>query len=241
MGRSQQAGTAGIMTVVVQVSPYADGPAGVHGVLGQAATALGELAGLHGLQVRTVADVAELSPEDLGRGVLALFTIGETPFDPAQRSAVEAGWRAGRLRVLGVHSATDACHGWPAYGELLGARFDGHPWTQSFEIDVVDPDHPATAHLGARWEWHDEVYLFRELDPDARVLLAVADGSLDLSVPGGRRPLHGWPLAWCRQDGAARTFYTALGHFPAAWESPAFLRHLDGGLSWLLEGSVRGA
>ena len=102
-------------------------------------------------------------------------------------------------------------------------------------------DHPATAHLGAHWEWHDEVYLFRELDPGARVLLAVADGSLDLSVPGGRRPAHGWPLAWCRQDGTARTFYTALGHFPAAWESPAFLRHLDGGLSWLLEGSVRGA
>ena len=31
---------------------------------------------------------------------------------------------------------------------MLGARFDGHPWTQDFAIDVVDGDHPATVHLG---------------------------------------------------------------------------------------------
>lgn len=228
------------MLVVTQVSPYADGPAGVHGVLGQAVTALGELAALHGLRARTVLDVSELSTDDLYEGVLALFTIGETPFEAAQRSVIEDGWRAGRLPVLGVHSATDACYGWPAYGELLGARFDGHPWTQPFEIEVVDPTHPSTAHLGDRWAWHDEIYLFRDLRPDTRVLLRVADGSLDVSVPGGRRPDHGWPLAWCRQKGAARTFYSALGHFPSAWESPAFLRHLDGGLTWLLATGASG-
>ena len=32
-----------------------------------------------------------------------------------------------------------------------------------------------------------------------------------------------------------RTFYTALGHFPGAWETPAYLRHLAGGLAWLEE------
>lgn len=232
---SPEAGSPGTMLVVTQVAPYADGPAGVHGVLGQAATALAELASLHGLHARPVDDVRELAPNELARGVLALFTIGETPFDEGQRSTIEAAWRAGDLRVLGVHSATDASHGWPAYGELLGARFDGHPWTQTFEIEVVDRRHPATAHLGRRWSWHDEVYLFGEFRPDVRVLLAAADGGLDLSVPGGRRPDHGWPLAWCRAVGPARTFYTALGHFPAAWENPTFLRHLDGGLSWLLE------
>ena len=63
-------------------------------------------------------------------------------------------WRNGGLRILGVHSATDANHGWPEYGSMLGARFDGHPWTQDFVIDVVDADHPATAHLGApQWQW----------------------------------------------------------------------------------------
>jgi hypothetical protein len=29
-------------------------------------------------------------------------------------------------------------------------------------------------------------------------------------------------------------FSTSLGHFPGAWESPAYLRHLAGGLAWSL-------
>lgn len=224
------------MLVVTQVAPYVDGPAGVHGVLGQAATALAELATMTDLEPVPVADVADLSPAQLSRGgVLALFTIGETPFGPAQRQAIEASWRAGHLRVLGVHSATDACHGWPGYGALLGARFDGHPWTQAFEIEVVDADHPATTHLGPTWAWHDEVYLFRDLRPDARVLLRLADRQVDLSAPGARTPDCGFPLAWCHTEDRGRSFYTALGHFPGAWETPAYLRHLAGGLAWLLE------
>jgi len=224
------------MWIVTQVAPYADGPAGVHGVLGQATTALRQLAESAGLAPVVVDDVRDLSPLQLAAsGVLALFTIGETPFSPAQRDASFDSWRAGRLGVLGVHSATDACHTWPAYGSMIGARFDGHPWTQSFTIDVVDPAHPATAHLGATWEWRDEVYLFRSLQPDARVLLRLAEGQVDLSVPGGRVPDCGFPLAWCQGQGqeSGRTFYSALGHFPGAWESPAYLRHLAGGLAWL--------
>jgi hypothetical protein len=224
------------MLIVTQVAPYTDGPAGVHGVLRQATTALVELAELAGLSTVVVDDVRNLSPLHLSSpGVLALFTIGETPFTGAQRAAVVDSWHAGRLRVLGVHSATDACHGWPEYGSLIGARFDGHPWTQPFAIDVVDAQHPATAHLGPTWEWHDEIYLFRSLHPRARVLLQLAEGQVDLSVPGGRVPESGFPLAWCHGDENGRTFYTALGHFPQAWESTVYLRHLAGGLAWLQE------
>jgi uncharacterized protein len=224
------------MLIVTQVAPYADGPAGVHGVLGQATTALRELAEFAGLSPVVVDDVRDLSPDQLdSRAVLALFTIGETPFTNDQRAALVGSWRAGRLGVLGVHSATDACHTWPEYGSVLGARFDGHPWTQSFTVDVVEPSHPATAHLGTSWPWRDEIYLFRDLRPDARVLLRLADDQVDLGVPGGRVPDCGFPLAWCHQEEAGRTFYTALGHFPGAWESPAYLRHLAGGLAWLEE------
>jgi type 1 glutamine amidotransferase len=222
------------MLIVTQVSPYADGPAGVHGVLGQATTALGQLAEIAGLTPVVVDDVRDLSPHQLGaRGVLALFTIGETPFSPAQQTALLDSWRAGQLGVLGVHSATDACHTWPEYGPMIGARFDGHPWTQTFDIEVVEPDHPATAHLGRSWSWRDEIYLFRSLRPDAQVLLRLAADQVDLTVPGGRVPECGFPLAWCHKEQKGRTFYSALGHFPGAWESPAYLRHLSGGLAWL--------
>jgi hypothetical protein len=181
--------------------------------------------------------VSDLAPEALeAGGVLALFTIGETPFSPAQRAAIVGAWRAGRLGVLGVHSATDACHTWDEYGAVVGARFAGHPWTQDFTIDVVDPAHPATDHLGDRWAWHDEVYLFADLRPDARVLLRLAEPEtqLDMTAPGARTPECGFPLAWCHTEEAGRSFYTALGHYPGAWETPAYLRHLHGGLRWVL-------
>ena len=237
------------MLIVTQVAPYVDGPAGVHGVLGQAATGLSELASMTGLSPTVVTDVGDVSPDRLAAArVLALFTIGETPWSAAQRVAVQQAWQEGGLRLLGVHSATDANHGWAEYGSMLGARFDGHPWTQSFAIDVVDPLHPATAHLGPTWAWHDEIYLFRALRPDAHVLLRLADpdDQLDFSAPEARVPECGFPLAWChkeeggeggRRGRGGRTFYTALGHFPGAWETPTYLRHLAGGLGWLQQGA----
>ncbi len=177
------------MLIVTQVAPYVDGPAGVHGTLTQATTALSELAGLAGLDPVTVADVRDLLPEELtGARVLALFTIGETPWSDEQKRAAHAAWGAGTLRVLGVHSATDASHTWPEYGTMLGARFDGHPWTQDFAIDVVEQNHPATAHLGGQLVWHDEVYLFKDFRPDAQILLRLAEDQVDLSAPGGRVP-----------------------------------------------------
>jgi type 1 glutamine amidotransferase len=223
------------MFIVTDVAPYPDGPAGVHGVLPQAATALAELAGLASLEARPVDGVDRIDPGALaGGGVLALFTIGETPWSAAQRAAIADGVRSGRLGLLGVHAATDACAGWDEYGALMGARFDGHPWTQSFDVEVLDTAHPSTRHLGGTWRWHDEVYLFRDLRPDARVLLRVAEGQLDMAVPGARRPPAGFPLAWCFTEGAGRVFYSSLGHFPSAWETPDYLRHLHGGLRWVL-------
>ena len=224
------------MLIVTQVAAYADGPAGVHGVLGQATTALTQLAEGARLTPVVVDDVRDLSPRHLdSAAVLSLFTIGETPFSPAQRDALHASWRDGRLGVLGVHSATDACHTWPEYGSVIGARFDGHPWTQDFTIDVVDPDHPATSHLGDTWAWHDEIYLFRALRPDARVLLTP-----------GRRP--GGPLGSRRSNtrvwvppglvpcrGSRPHLLQRSGSFSGAWETPTYLRHLAGGLAWLHE------
>jgi type 1 glutamine amidotransferase len=218
---------------VPQVAPYTDGPAGVHGVLEQATLGVAQLGELVGLRTRAVPDVRDLPTVTLARAqARVLFTIGETPWSADQRAAILERWRAGGLAVVALHSASDACSRWDEYGAVVGGRFDGHPWTQAMAIDVVDPAHPATAHLGGRWEWYDEVYQFRGLRPDARVLLRFPAAQLDLTAPGARSPTFGFPLAWCVADGSARTFTTALGHFPAAWESPAYLRHVEGGLRW---------
>jgi uncharacterized protein len=220
---------------VTQVAPYRDGPAGVHGVLQQAAAGVAQIAEMHGLTPQHVDDVRDVSLDTLiDTRALALFTIGETPWTTDQREAITDLVRAGRLAICAIHSATDSCYSWDGYGALVGARFDGHPWTQTFAADVCDPTHPACEHLGDVWRWHDEVYQFRDLRPDAQVLLRVRDGELDFTAEGARPPQFGYPLAWCFAEGAGRVFSTSLGHFPAAWESPAYLRHVSGGLRWAL-------
>jgi uncharacterized protein len=220
---------------VTQVAAYRDGPAGVHGVLEQSATAFAQLAEVVGLEPRRVADVRTIDAPALAAArVVALFTIGETPWSVGQRAALLDGVRSGRASLMAIHAATDACYGWDEYGRLVGARFNGHPWTQTVTLDVVEPGHPAVAHLGPAWQWHDEVYQFRDLRPDARVLLRARDEELDLSTPGAARPDFGFPFSWCFTEGAGRVFATTPGHFPAAWESQAYLRHLAGGLAWAL-------
>ena len=229
---------------VTQVAPYRDGPAGVHGVLDQAATAVAQLAESAGLEAHRVTDVRTLGPGDLAAArVVALFTIGETPWSADQRTELSGAVRSGGTALVAVHSATDACYGWEEYGTLVGARFDGHPWTRTCTLDVLDPAHPAVSHLGPTWEWHDEVYRFRGLRADARVLLAARPGELGSAGDPGAgahgSPPDAYPLSWCFTEGEGRVFSTSLGHFPHAWESTDYLRHLAGGIDWAV-GDDRG-
>src|SRR5437016_10209146 len=126
---------AGTLFYVTQVAPYLNGLAGVHGVLDQSAIAVGEVAEACGLRAERVVDVRDVPVSALRDArAIALFTIGETPWSDEQRAAFLDGLRAGRLSVLAIHAATDSCYGWDDYGRIVGARFDGHPWTQEVTL-----------------------------------------------------------------------------------------------------------
>lgn len=219
---------------VSDVSPYRPergepAMAGVHQSLGSAATALAQIAGLCRLGFRHAARVQDISAGDLENArLLVLFTIGETPWSQDQREVIERRAAAGQLGIVGLHSATDAAYRWPAIGSLLGGRFNGHPITGELPITVVDAAHPATAHLPSPWRFRDELYLFRELVPDARLLLAVRLGGPETGT---------LPIAWCVERPPVRTFYTALGHFVAAYEDADYLQHVLGGVRWVLAAS----
>ena len=224
---------------MTQVSPYspqatyhtAMGLAGAHGVLPQAWLAFRQIAEVVGLRPRLVEDVRELLVDEVAARAVVLFTIGETPWSAAQRDALLGAVRAGTTALVVVHSGLDACLEWSEYGPLIGARFDGHPLTGPLPLEVVDADHPATRHLPGEWTFTDELYTFRDLQPDAHILLRVPPGRLDPGDVGGDAD---FPLSWCRVEGAGRVFTTALGHFPSAWESNAYLAHVAGGLQWAL-------
>ncbi|MBX6768680.1 MAG: ThuA domain-containing protein, partial [Actinomadura rubrobrunea] len=148
-------------------------------------------------------------------------------FEDAHRRALEAYVRGGG-GFAGVHAAADAEYDWPFYGELVGARFAGHPQVQPATLLVTDHDHPATAHLGRTWVRVDEWYDFAS-PPSARVrvLLTVDESSYE----GGRMG-DPHPLAWCHDIDRGRCFYTALGHTAEAFTEPDFRAHLLGGIQY---------
>src|SRR5690606_29764724 len=129
---------------------------------------------------------------------------------------------------VGVHSATDTGYDWPEYGEMTGAYFKEHPWTEEVTFTIEDDEFPATAHLAPSYTQLEEVYVFQEnpRHKGKHILM-----SLDMeSVDGSRFEDH--PTAWCSPHGEGRMFYTALGHYSETWYLEAFQQHLLGGLQY---------
>ncbi|HYP09792.1 MAG TPA: ThuA domain-containing protein [Bryobacteraceae bacterium] len=158
---------------------------------------------------------------DLGRyAAVMFFTSGELALSDTQKQRLLDFVRNGG-GFAGFHSATDTLYTWPEYGELIGGRFDGHPWTQEVRIDVEDTDHPATRHLESSFAITDEIYQFRDFSR-ARVRVLMT-----LDINGD------YPLAWTRLYGSGRVFYSALGHFDSTWQDPRFKKMLEEAVLWI--------
>ncbi|MES5818696.1 ThuA domain-containing protein [Streptomyces sp. RG80] len=190
---------------------------------------------LGGFDVDASEDPAALEqPLDAYAAVVFLSTSGEI-LTPAGRERLASYVDSGG-GFVGIHAAACTEYEWPYYGELLGARFDRHPEYQPGKAVIEDREHPATRHLPAVWDFTDEWYDFRT-NPRAsvRVLASADESTYD---GGGMGDDH--PLVWCREQGAGRVFYTALGHASEAYEDPDFRAHLLGGIRWAARLEGRG-
>lgn len=178
-------------------------------------------------------DASTLTAETLaGYDAVVFFTTGELPMDEPQKAALLA-WVRGGGGFVGVHSATDTFYEWPGYLALIGGYFDGHPWHQEVTVRVENTEHPATRHLGASFRIRDEIYQHRDWSRGrVDVLLSLDTGSVDMNARGVRRADGDFALAWTREEGAGRVFYTALGHRPEVWDDPRFQTHLLQGVAW---------
>ncbi|MBI3695665.1 MAG: ThuA domain-containing protein [Acidobacteria bacterium] len=186
------------------------------------------------LEVVSTEDLSLLTVENLRNfDVVFFFTSGELALNDQQKRDFLAFVREGKA-FGGVHSATDTLYGWPEYGELIGAYFDGHPWAQEVAIDVEDPAHPTMANVFPPFRITEEIYQFRDFSRDrVRVLMTLDTATVDLNAPGVNRTDGDFALAWCRNHGQGRVFYTALGHFDETWRDARFQNILLNALLWL--------
>jgi uncharacterized protein len=182
--------------------------------------AVAAVTAMTGVAVRHSEDPAALHDLSGVDAVVFLSTTGDV-LDPAGRAALRA-FVLGGGGFVGVHSAAGTEITDPWYGELLGARFRGHPRGLQRATMTVLPS-------GDRWDFTDEWYAFDELRDDLELLLTVDEASYE---PGDLRMPAPHPQAWRHRVGAGRSWYTALGHAAAAWSDPAFLANLRAGLDY---------
>jgi uncharacterized protein len=199
----------------------------------QILTDLGERTGR--FVVTATDDCSLLSREQLKKfDAIVFYTTGELPISEEQKTAFLDFIKAGK-GFIGIHSATDTFYKWAEYGELIGGYFDGHPWHQDVTIKVEDTKHPATRHLEKTFKIKDEIYQMRNFSRSrVNVLMTLDTTSVDLTLPAVHRTDKDFAIAWFREYGKGRVFYTALGHRAEVWQDERFQKHLLGALSWVM-------
>lgn len=86
-------------------------------------------------------DAAAIDAAYLGQfAAVVSYTTGELPMSaPAQRALLDYVRRGGGF--VGIHPATDTLYSNAAYGDMVGAYFDGHPWHQEVRVKVENREH----------------------------------------------------------------------------------------------------
>jgi type 1 glutamine amidotransferase len=136
---------------------------------------------------------------------------------------------------IGMHSASDTFHGKKgvvdSYIEMLGGEFQGHGAQAGVECLVQDNKHPATKHLGEAYcIEQEEIYLLQNYNADGKVHeLLVLD-----KHPNKKSQRGHFPIAWCKEYGKGKVFYTSLGHREDVWENQRYQKHVLGGIRWAL-------
>jgi type 1 glutamine amidotransferase len=186
------------------------------------------------LEVVQTEDVSLLSAASLRNfDAVMFFTTGELPISDTQKRDLLDFVRGGK-GFGGVHSATDTFYKWPEYGELIGAYFQNHPWTEEVTIRVKDPKSPLVAHLAPSFRLRDEIYQVRNFAAGrVHVLLELDTSSVNMSAPGINPGATEFPLAWTQSYGAGRVFYNALGHFDSTWTDPGIRKMMLQAMLWL--------
>ena len=119
---------------------------------------------------------------------------------------------------------------------MIGGRFDEHPWGISDATVVVDdPAFPAMQGFPAVSVRNDEHYQLKDFSRDkVRVLAHLDPAKLDLKKPLVHRTDGDFPVAWARNYGKGRVFYSTLGHVVESWDDPVLQQLYFNAMKWAL-------
>ncbi|MCH8234386.1 MAG: ThuA domain-containing protein [Bacteroidetes bacterium] len=191
--------------------------------------ALEKLAKKEGYVTEHAEDASIFKEKELKRfnTVIFLNTTGDV-LDHNQQADFERFIQAGG-GYMGIHAASDTEYDWEWYGRLVGAYFKSHPNIQPAILIVENSTHPATDSLPPVWEKTDEWYNFGYISDQINVLIRIDENSYE----GGENGAY-HPMSWYQEFNGGRSFYTAMGHTEESYQDPLFMRHIAGGLKFVV-------
>jgi len=169
----------------------------------------------------TVADAHYLTLNDFD--AILFYGIGELELTDQQKADFMSFIKDDGKGFVGVHTAVTAFYTWPEYGEMIGGYFDDHPW-MIFDAPVIveDPEFPAMKAFPKTFIAHDEIYQIKKFSrKNVRVLARLDASKLDLKNPRVHRTDKDFAVAWAREYGKGRVFYSTFGHTEESWDNPA--------------------
>lgn len=149
---------------------------------------------------------------------VVLYTQGGRLSDEQEKDLCD--WVRAGGSLIGIHSAADSWCDNQAYMEMLGSQFIGHGPVCEFSVNISDAHHPVMR--GFRdFRVTDEFYILRKR----------TEANLHWLASGNwQTALH--PLAYVREYGRGRVFYTALGHDQRTFQHPMFQKLILRALRW---------
>lgn len=149
---------------------------------------------------------------------------------------------AGGKGLAVIHAGLASFRKWPEFGNIIGARFDNHPWEtgSTVTLKVDEPGHPVVAAFKEPFfVVTDEIYQFTGpySRSKLRVLLSVdaTKTSITLDRIGMiHRPDNDFAMSWINSYGKGRVFYCALGHDHEIFWNPVVLQHYLDGIQFVL-------
>jgi len=224
----------------------------------KALTILGEKTGAY----KTVAsnDLVHFEPENIAKfdAIVFLNTTGEV-FSPLKKKVASLSeeelktWKDRELKLkesfinfiksgkgfIGIHSATDTFYEWDEYGEMIGARFDSHPWRHKDQVSIQVPEaalkNPLVSYLdGNNLEFKEEIYQYKNALAEGPKLLLRLDPEKNDFSKSNQAKTKNIPVSWTKPHGDGRVFYSSIGHNENMFSNAQVLQHYLNGIQWAI-------
>jgi type 1 glutamine amidotransferase len=137
---------------------------------------------------------------------------------------------------VAVHTSELAFPHWAEFGEMLGGRYDEHPWgTTTAPVIIEDRTFPGMKQFPSNYSLREEFYQTKDFSrKDIHVLMRLDTSKLDLTKPLVHRSDKDFPLVWAKNYGKGRVFFSALNHEIDSWDNPYLQTMYLEALKWAM-------